>query len=58
MSPPELRAAWLTFLSVIPSLDFIGVGADVDAGVNVGASAGAGAGAGADPAAMWLLVRK
>ena len=32
-------ATWLTFLSVSPSLDFIGVGADVDAGVDVGAGA-------------------
>ena len=42
MSPPGLRqrlGSWLTFLSVGPSLDFIGVGADVDAGVDVGAGA-------------------
>ena len=37
-------ATWLTFLSVSPSLDFIGVGADVDAGVDVGAGADVGAG--------------
>ena len=40
-------ATWLTFLSVSPSLDFIGVGADVDAGVDVGADAHVGAGIGA-----------
>ena len=40
-------ATWLTFLSFSPSLDFIGVGADVDAGVDVDAGADAGAGAGA-----------
>ena len=33
----------MTFLSVSPSLDFIGVGADVDAGVDVGAGADVGA---------------
>ena len=32
-------ATWLTFLSVSPSLDSIGIGADVDAGVDVGADA-------------------
>ena len=37
----------MTFLSVSPSLDFIGIGADVDAGVDVGADAGVGAGVGA-----------
>ena len=40
-------ATWLTFLSVDPSLDFIGVGADVDAGVDVGTDAHVGAGVGA-----------
>ena len=40
-------ATWLTFLSVSPSLDFIGVGADVDTGVDVGAGADVDAGAGA-----------
>ena len=39
-------ATWLTFLSVSPSLDFIGIGADVDAGVDVGADADVGAGVG------------
>ena len=38
---------WLAFLSVSPSLDFIGIGADVDAGVDVGADADAGVGVGA-----------
>ena len=37
----------MTFLSVSPSLDFIGVGADVDAGVDVGAGADVDAGVGA-----------
>ena len=40
-------ATWLTFLSVSPSLDFIGLGADVDAGVDFGADADVGAGVGA-----------
>ena len=44
MSPP---ATWLTFLTVSPSLDFIGIGADVDTGVDVGADADVGAGVGA-----------
>ena len=53
-SPPNTHVTawaqaptWLAFLSVSPSLDFIGVGADVDAGVDVGADADVGAGVGA-----------